>query len=32
MIMLDDAVKEKELEEEIEVVDLAQMMFKSIEK
>jgi hypothetical protein len=32
MIMLDDAVKEKEFEEEIEVVDLAQMMFKSIEK
>jgi Fe-S oxidoreductase len=31
MIMLDDAVKEKELEEEIKVVDLAQMMLTSIE-
>ena len=31
MIMLDDAVKEKELEEEVKVVDLAQMMLKSIE-
>jgi len=31
MIMLDDAVKEKELEKEVEVVDLAQMMLKSIE-
>ena len=31
MIMLDDAMKEKELEEEFEVLDLAQMMFKSIE-
>jgi len=29
--MLDDAVKEKELEEDIKVVDLAQMMLKSIE-
>jgi Fe-S oxidoreductase len=31
MIMLDDAVKEKELEEEIKVMDLAQMLLKSIE-
>jgi Fe-S oxidoreductase len=31
MIMLDDAVKEKEMEEEIKVVDLAQMMLTSIE-
>ena len=31
MIMLDDALKEKGLEEEVEVVDLAQMMLKPIE-
>ena len=31
MIMLDDAVKEKELEEEIEVMDLSQLMLNSIE-
>jgi hypothetical protein len=29
--MLDDAVKEKELEEEVEVADLAPMMLKFIE-
>ena len=31
MIMLDDAMKEKGLEEEFEVVDLAQMMLQSID-
>jgi len=31
MIMLDDAMKEKGLEEEYEVIDLAQMMLGSIE-
>jgi Fe-S oxidoreductase len=31
MIMLDDAMKEKGLEEEFEVLDLAQMMLRSIE-
>ena len=31
MIMLDDALKEKGLEEEVEVADVAQMLLKSIE-
>ena len=30
MIMLDDAMKEKGLEEEYQVMDLAQMMLESI--
>jgi hypothetical protein len=32
MIMLDDAMKEKGAEEEFEVLDLAQLMLRSIEE